>query len=554
MADQSFKRHEPQTLSPCGFTRTGYRFTGWNTEADGSGEAYYDQQNITPSGSLTLHAQWKLEDDLAVNGNTYTINTTKGWNQFCDLLEGGTSFTDKTVKLNNDISVTRMAGSSSHKFTGTFNGQGNTLTVNYGTSDSPITEQYAAPLRYMDGGSIENLHVTGNIYTSAKYAAGFVSNQLGTVAIRNCISSVNIQSSVSGDGTHGGFVAANNSNATLTIEGCVFDGSLLGASTTCWGGFVGWRNHTVNISNSLFAPTSVNINAYDSYTFARRSGSNITNSYYTETLGTAQGTHAYELSAAPERLCNGTGEGIVKTYRNNGLNYGLGFDNKYYLGIIPLSESEGVSYLTTYLQGETVPVEFKRTFKANQPYTLCLPFSFVSNETTQGKVYEFGGVDDQWVVQMNNIQMNDANAATVADQPYVFIPAIPDGGQAGDNVELTFSGTVSVGNEVAGHTQVGDWTMYGTYQRVDWSSGYWYGYNATNGVFSHCISGAYFPTSRCYLVFTPPTAARGTVSASSTVPDQMTVEFNDRVKASTTGISNITVQFTKDEWYTLDVR
>ena len=235
------------------------------------------------------------------NGDdTYTIWTATGWNAFCDALEGGTSFTGKTVKLGANITVTRMAGSSSKPFTGTFDGNQKTLTVSYGSADNRIAEQYAAPFRFVEGCTIQNLRVSGDIYTAAKYAAGIIAQQYGTTTISNCRSSVTINSSKSEDGTHGGFVATNSS--TLNIEGCVFDGSLLGASTTCWGGFVGWRSGTVNVSNSLFDPANVTIDASDSYTFVRRhddTNVSISNCYYTQTLGTAQGKAACPAIAAP---------------------------------------------------------------------------------------------------------------------------------------------------------------------------------------------------------------------------------------------------------------
>ena len=40
--------------------RTGYSFTGWNTEADGSGTAYAPDETITLTSSITLYAQWSL--------------------------------------------------------------------------------------------------------------------------------------------------------------------------------------------------------------------------------------------------------------------------------------------------------------------------------------------------------------------------------------------------------------------------------------------------------------------------------------------------------------
>lgn len=47
------------TVEQCQFTRDMFAFTGWNTNADGSGATYMpgDSLDLT-SGSLTLYAQW----------------------------------------------------------------------------------------------------------------------------------------------------------------------------------------------------------------------------------------------------------------------------------------------------------------------------------------------------------------------------------------------------------------------------------------------------------------------------------------------------------------
>jgi hypothetical protein len=48
---------------PAGLTKeddnSEYRFTGWNTEPDGSGESYAAGDPLTVSGSITLYAQWQ---------------------------------------------------------------------------------------------------------------------------------------------------------------------------------------------------------------------------------------------------------------------------------------------------------------------------------------------------------------------------------------------------------------------------------------------------------------------------------------------------------------
>ena len=344
MADQDFDPDELKNLSPCTFTRTHYNFTGWNTQADGSGTAYTDQQNINPGGNITLYAQWEKEADLAVNGNTYTINTAAGWGQFCDLLEGNDKgfFSGKTVKLAYDISVTRMAGASYHDFIGTFDGNNKTLTFNYTTS-----AENAAPFQYVGDVTIKNLHVAGTIQTSNKYAAGIIAQQYGTVSIQNCRSSVVIKSSIGGDGTHGGFVAVNQKDASLTIQDCVFDGKLLSTGTTATtattncGGFVGWKNKngTVTVTNSRYAPAALGNDETEctsgSATFVRN-GSAGDNCHYTRTLGTAQGTWDGEpdfvkrgdgagTSANPYKITNANDLKDLAVYVNGTGTYSHGF-------------------------------------------------------------------------------------------------------------------------------------------------------------------------------------------------------------------------------------
>ena len=273
-----------------------------------------------------------------------TIDSAAGWGQFCDLLEGNDKgfFSGKTVKLGNDISVTSMAGSEDHEFTGTFDGNQKTLTFNYTTS-----AENAAPFQYVEDATIKNLHVAGTIQTSNKYAAGIIAQQYGSVTIQDCQSSVVIKSSIGGDGTHGGFVAVNNNSASLTIDGCVFDGKLLSTGTTATtattncGGFVGWKNKngTVTVTNSRYAPAALGNDETEctsgSATFVRN-GSAGDNCYYTRTLGTAQGTWDGEpdfvkrgdgagTSANPYKITNANDLKDLAVYVNGTGTYSHGF-------------------------------------------------------------------------------------------------------------------------------------------------------------------------------------------------------------------------------------
>ena len=47
------------TIPSNSLTRTGYTFNGWNTASDGSGTSYATGSTITPTGNVTLYAQWE---------------------------------------------------------------------------------------------------------------------------------------------------------------------------------------------------------------------------------------------------------------------------------------------------------------------------------------------------------------------------------------------------------------------------------------------------------------------------------------------------------------
>ena len=74
MEPQRFEVGVDTALNTNAFTRENYKFTGWNTAADGSGATYADEGAILElTGDMTLYAQWQiwngwLADDV---GTTY---------------------------------------------------------------------------------------------------------------------------------------------------------------------------------------------------------------------------------------------------------------------------------------------------------------------------------------------------------------------------------------------------------------------------------------------------------------------------------------------------
>jgi uncharacterized repeat protein (TIGR02543 family) len=79
MTDQSFTYDKAQQLNANAFVKTNWKFAGWNTNTDGSGKSYNDQQSVsnlttTNKGVVNLYAQWAPAQDaytitIRANGN-----------------------------------------------------------------------------------------------------------------------------------------------------------------------------------------------------------------------------------------------------------------------------------------------------------------------------------------------------------------------------------------------------------------------------------------------------------------------------------------------------
>ena len=235
--------------------------------------------------------------------NPYLITSESDWNTLATNSASNT-YTGTYFKLTADFTVTTMVGTGSYKFGGIFDGGGHTLTLSYGTSGIPLSSNYATPFSYVDGVTIKNLHVAGNIYTSAQFAGSLMGNVRGNNTISNCWSSVVLTASKSGDGTHGGF-AGLISGGTTNFTNCRFDGKLLtNNNTNSCGGFVGWNEGKdgaqVNFTNCLFAPSEVASgmggNTFSRYRTGYSKDPSFSNAHYTTTFGSAQGTSASGMS------------------------------------------------------------------------------------------------------------------------------------------------------------------------------------------------------------------------------------------------------------------
>lgn len=243
----------------------------------------------------------------------YLIGSDADWETFVSYInDKGGDYRYKNYKLTADIHVTSMVGKNddTNAFKGIFDGNGHTMTLNLTTDGS---SNFFAPFRYVGGSTFKRLHIAGKITSNCYYVASLVGHhRWGTLNIYNCWSSVDIVCTKKTDNSFNAGFVGYSYDSNININNCRFDGSLQGAETGGWSGFVGQRisnSSSTNISNCLFAPTQLTVATNNSNTFAYNSYV-ITNSYYTKLLGKEQGTAIGNMTDS--ELLNKLGKGWEK--------------------------------------------------------------------------------------------------------------------------------------------------------------------------------------------------------------------------------------------------
>ena len=174
-----------------------------------------------------------------------------------------------------------MVGNQNHLYSGTFDGQGHTLTINWNTG----TSIRVSPFQSVKNTTIKNLHVKGEIKSKADGLTGLINNVYGTTTISGCIIEVNLKAKT----ILAGMVRLAIGNAKLTITDCIVKGDF---TVTKKGGiisgFVCRQYSNCTLTNCLYLGTN-NANNNESYTFAG-DNTEVKNCYYLNPCGNAQGT------------------------------------------------------------------------------------------------------------------------------------------------------------------------------------------------------------------------------------------------------------------------
>jgi len=211
--------------------------------------------------------------------------------------------TNLCAVLKADIDFSRFAYTmigNNQAYSGTFDGAGHSITIALKRD-----EDYCGLFCHLSG-TVKDLTLRGTITTSRKYA-GFAANLVGGTLLR-CQSYIDINATISGDGTHGGLAGLFSEGSSISqIQDCIFAGSINGDNVNSCGGLVGWATTTGVISNCLMAG-SMNISSQGGDIICRNNSRAIIQGtyYYTDWGGTipeaATGTDSYEMTSG--KLCH----------------------------------------------------------------------------------------------------------------------------------------------------------------------------------------------------------------------------------------------------------
>ena len=371
----------------------------------------------------------------------YLISSVDNWNTFCEDVNGGITYSGKTVKLTQNVGpVTMMAGGDT-SFSGTFDGQGYTLTASINVQNDDMGT-LAAPFPAISGATIKNLHVAGNISVNRARPASIASFVNDDSEITNCKSSVSITASRGNWVDAGGFVARVNAGKALTMTGCTFAGSITYSDANGYegGGMVGWTqtNASANLTNCVFAPTSVsfaNSKSKADNNFRMLVGgdgsSTLTRCYYndvaannTKIITDGEGKQARSISAGTDVTSLGI-SGASTEYNVSGITayaHGIKYGGVYYAGngdevSLALSHAdaaEGYSfneYTATAgtLSGTTLTmpdanVTINATWTAIPTYTVTVKSSTEDASNWQGKA----GTGDYQALPLTGLEASTA--------------------------------------------------------------------------------------------------------------------------------------------------
>ena len=272
------------------FTRTGYSFNGWKTEAN-SGTSYADKANVTFKANTTLYAQWKEQtfhltgymNEWNTSSNpmtisdgkaTCTLTLAKGQYDFKIVESGETwrtaSTTPRTINRNsNNLEFKTKGGNNNNNTTFTADVEGTADYVfNYDIANEKLTVTYPAAytVTYDVGTTKGTTSVTTNpSITSGSLVLASTSITFSKGETKAGYQWKNWNTNANGTGTELGTnetYTSSNRNANTTVYAC-YDLITYNITYNLNGG-TGATNTTYNVeSATITLPTAPTKNGYD---------------------------------------------------------------------------------------------------------------------------------------------------------------------------------------------------------------------------------------------------------------------------------------------------
>ena len=242
-----------------------------------------------------IYADRTVAVDVIVN-NMCEIATKEDWKKFGDLVRSGERNLNAklTADLNLGTDILKI-GSESTSYSGTFDGQGHTITIDW----NGYGGGYFALFPFVTDATIKNLRVTGKMTTDSEPLGVFAFEAGGNTTFSGCVSDVKITNGDKND-TYcaAGMVRAAYSKGKITFKDCIVAGDLNGTTDNSrqgMGGFVCGQadDATCTFDNCLYTGTN---NSKGGYAFAPNPTLN--NCYYLNPCGKAQGERIVEKQLA----------------------------------------------------------------------------------------------------------------------------------------------------------------------------------------------------------------------------------------------------------------
>ncbi|MBQ3709401.1 MAG: InlB B-repeat-containing protein [Bacteroidales bacterium] len=206
MSDQAFQYGVAQNLTANAFSREGFTFAGWNTEPDGNGTAYSNEQSLlrltpTDGAVIDLYAQWALIPWTGSGDNAndpYIILYASQLDLLATNVNSGNNYSGKFFKLDADITYAHTTlwndatstennytaiGTSTNNFRGTFDGDNHTISGIriYNTDDNQGLFGYA------DYATIKNVILTDARITCYNDVGGIAGYIDYATTIQSCL-------------------------------------------------------------------------------------------------------------------------------------------------------------------------------------------------------------------------------------------------------------------------------------------------------------------------------------------------------------------------------